>query len=395
MKREYYYFDNSATSNPKPEVVYERVNYAMRELNANPGRGGHRLAIKAATEIYAVRDKISKFFNVGNALNVAFTNNSTTALNFAVKSLVEENDIVVTTEMDHNSTLRPLYTDREKLNLDIRVLKIDDILVDLKELLEEVEKSGKKVKFLCINHMSNVTGKTLDIEKIGEICKAKGVKLIVDVSQSAGIIPIDMQKMNIDILCFTGHKSLYAIQGIGGICIKDGIKIKPLLCGGSGSYSTNLVHPTEMPEVVEGGTVNTPGIISLGAGIDFVNSVGICKIYSHENNLKLLFIRLLNEINKVSESEGNGKIIEIYSSDRVGDGPVVSLNIKGQVSSDVSQMLDEDFGIITRSGLHCAPLIHKKNNTVERGSVRFSFGYFNTEKDVKYAVDSLKMIIQG
>ncbi len=395
MKREYYYFDNSATSNPKPEIVYEKVNYAMRELNANPGRGGHRLAIKAATEIYAVRDKVSKFFNVGNPLNVAFTNNSTTALNFAVKSLIEENDIVITTEIDHNSTLRPLYTDREKLNLDIKVLNVDDILVDLKQKLEEVKNDGKKVKFLCINHMSNVTGKTLDIEKIGEICKSYGVKLIVDVSQSAGIIPIDMQKMNIDILCFTGHKSLYAIQGIGGICIKEGIEIKPLLCGGSGSYSTNLVHPREMPEVVEGGTVNTPGIVSLGAGIDFINSVGIRKIYNHENRLKALFLKLLDEINKASKDEGNGEIIEIYSSNNLGDGPVVSLNIKDQVSSDVSQMLDEEFAIITRSGLHCAPLIHKKNKTIERGSVRFSFGYFNTEKDVKYAIDALKVIVKG
>lgn len=165
MEREYYYFDNSATSNPKPEIVYERVNYAMRELNSNPGRGGHRLAIKSAAEIYKVREKVSKLFNVGNPLNVAFTNNSTTALNFAIKSLIEQGDIVITTEMEHNSILRPIYTDKERLNSDVRVLGIDNILVDLKKMSEELKVEGKKAKALCVNHMSNVTGKSLDVEK--------------------------------------------------------------------------------------------------------------------------------------------------------------------------------------------------------------------------------------
>ena len=388
MEREYYYFDNSATSNPKPEIVYERVNYAMRELNSNPGRGGHRLAIKSAAEIYKVREKVSKLFNVGNPLNVAFTNNSTTALNFAIKSLIEQGDIVITTEMEHNSILRPIYTDKERLNSDVRVLGIDNILVDLKKMSEELKVEGKKAKALCVNHMSNVTGKSLDVEKIGEVCKNYEVKLIVDASQSAGLINIDMEKMNIDILCFTGHKSLYALQGIGGICIKEGIKLKTLLSGGSGSQSTNLIHPTQMPEVVEGGTVNTPGIISLGAGIDFINSVGIDNIYEHENSLKNLFLTLLKELN-----DKYNNMIEIYSSYGEGDGPVVSINIKGESSSEISQILDEEFRIITRSGLHCAPLMHKKNDTVERGSVRFSFGYFNTESDIRYAAEALEKII--
>lgn len=387
MKREYYYFDNSATSNPKPESVYERVNYALRELNANPGRGGHRLAIKSAMEIYNIREKISKFFGVDSSLNVAFTNNSTTALNFGIKSSVESGDIVVTSDIEHNSVLRPLYTTKECMDLDIKLLSSHSFIQEFKKLILQLKLENKKIKIVCLNHMSNVTGETLDITSIGKICRDNGILFLVDASQSAGILEIDMKMMNIDILCFTGHKSLYGIQGIGGICIREGIKLKPLLCGGTGSHSTALLHPTEMPDVVEGGTVNTPGIISLGAGIDFINSEGIEKIYKHENSLKTLFLKLLSEINT------NNKI-SIYTNLGPNNGPVVSLNVEGIQSGELSQLLDEEFSIITRSGLHCAPLIHERFKTTHSGSVRFSFGYFNTEEDIIYAAKALEDILK-
>lgn len=387
----YYYFDNSATSNPKPETVYKSVNYAMKELNSNPGRGGHRLAVKSASEIYKVREKVAKFFNLKNSLGVGFTNNSTTALNYAINSLMEKNSIIGITEIEHNSVLRPLYTQREEKNLNIIRLSSDRILENLLKEIERLKKENKKFDFLVLNHMSNVTGYTIDLEKVGIICKEQGIKLVVDVSQSAGVIPIDMEKMNIDILAFTGHKSLYSIQGVGGICVKDEIKIKPLICGGTGSHSRVLTQPNEMPEVVEGGTVNTPGIISLGAGLDFIKSQGLDKIYNHELKLKKIFLEGLEKINKNLDEE---KKIKIYTSDVTGNGPVVSINISGLSSSDLSYILDEDFGIITRSGLHCAPLIHEKNGTEESGATRFSFGFFNTESEVIYAVDSILKIIQ-
>ncbi|MGL6100603.1 MAG: aminotransferase class V-fold PLP-dependent enzyme [Fusobacteriaceae bacterium] len=378
-----YYFDNSATSNPKPQEVYEAVNYAMRELNSNPGRGGHRLAVKSAMEIYRVREKIAKFFNQKNPLQVAFTNNSTTALNMAIFGVLKEGDSVITTSQEHNSTLRPIYTLKKERGINVILVEDDDPEDKIIEIIKK-----EKIKMVALNHMSNVTGKTIDIGKIGKITRENGVILVVDASQSAGMIEVDMEKMFIDVLCLTGHKSLFGIQGIGAIIPKEGIDIKSLLVGGTGSHSRVLLQPEEMPEHLEAGTVNTPGIISLGAGIDFINKIGIKNIQKHEQILKDKFIKGIKELDIKN-------IIEIYSSYGKNDGPVVSLNIKGIASSDLSALLDEEFAIITRSGLHCAPLVHQKNNTTERGMVRFSFGYFNTEEEIQYALEAISEIINS
>ena len=380
-----YYFDNSATSNPKPESVYLEVISSLRNLNSNPGRGGHQLAVKTAEAIYKVRKKIKEFFNFENELNLAFVNNSTTALNYAVKGVMEKGALILTSNIEHNSTLRPIYMAKDEFNGEIEILEGENL--EKKIEMRLLNNSLKKPKILILNHMSNVTGKTLEIRKIGKICRKIGVIFILDVSQSAGILPIDMLEMNIDILCFTGHKSLFGIQGIGGICLREGITLKATVVGGTGSHTREVYQPLEMPEHLEAGTLNVPGIISLGAGIDFINFVGIKNIHLKENLLKKKFIEGIKRIDKERK-------VTLYTSYGENDGPVVSMNIEGITSSDLSSYLDEEFNIITRSGLHCAPLIHKELKTEFIGATRFSFGYFNTEEEIDYTIEAIETILK-
>jgi cysteine desulfurase family protein len=387
----FFYFDNSATSSPKPQTVYESVDYTLKNLNTNPGRGGHQLGISCATAIYKVRKKIQKFFNVDNELNIAFTNNSTTALNFAIKGSLASNDVVITSNIEHNSVLRPLFTLKEEINLEVEVLPYKDFIENF--ILRIENPSLKKPKMLILNHMSNVNGVSFDLEKIGLICNRHKIMFIVDGSQSAGLIPIDMKAMNIDILCFTGHKSLFGIQGTGGICIQNGISLKNIISGGTGSHSTMLSQPQEMPDLLEAGTLNAPGILALGCGIDFIDSIGLAEIKSHEKFLKEEFIKGIKKINENSINSGNEARIILYTSFGENDGPIISLNIKGISSSDLSTYLDEEYNIITRSGLHCAPLLHQELKTDLTGATRFSFGYFNTIDEILYAIDALQKIV--
>lgn len=368
-----YYFDNSATSSPKPELVYKTLEVGIRKYGANPGRAGHREAVETGRKIYEVREKIAKFFNVKNSLNVAFTANATESLNFAIKGGISSSSHVITTNFEHNSVLRPLFYMQDEKNIKLTFI----------DTYDEIEKNiTSETKAVVINHISNVNGTVQNIEEIGKICKKYNLLFILDASQSAGYSYIDMGKYNIDILCLTGHKSLFGIQGVGAICIKDGVKIEPLLEGGTGSFSKLSRQPKEMPELLEAGTINTPGVIGLGAGIDFINEIGLDKIREHEDRLVKKFIEGLKEIEK----------IKVYKSLTKEQGPVVSLNIDGVDSGDLAQILDEEFGILVRSGFHCAPLAHKTIGTYETGTVRFSFGYFNTDDDIEFALATLKNI---
>lgn len=368
-----YYFDNSATSSPKPERVLRALDLSVREYNANPGRAGHRKAVETGRKIYEVREKIAQFFNVKNSLNIAFTANATEALNFAIKGGIPEKSHVITTNFEHNSVLRPLFYMRDEKEVKLTFVNTYD----------EIEKNiTSETKAVVINHISNVNGTVQDIDVIGKICKKYNLLFILDASQSAGYSYIDMEKYNIDILCLTGHKSLFGIQGIGAICLKDGVEIRPLLEGGTGSFSKLLRQPKEMPELLEAGTLNTPGIMSLGAGIDFINEIGLDKIREHENRVSERFLSGLKDIEK----------IKVYKSLTNEQGPVISLNIDGVDSGDLAQILDEEFGIFVRSGFHCAPLAHKTIGTYEQGAVRFSFGYFNTYEEIEFVLSVLKNI---
>ncbi len=379
MNKEYY-FDNSATSNPKPKNVIEKVQEALIHFNGNPGRSGYKKAVDIDREIYNVRLKIAEFFNIKNPLQIAFTANASESLNFAIKGTGLENCHVISSVLEHNSVLRPLNYLREEKNISLSFVSphknSEDFLKEIKSLIKE------NTKAVILNHISNVTGYIADIEAVGKLCREKNILFIVDVSQSAGFLKIDAEKFCIDILCFTGHKSLFGIQGTGGIYVREGILLNPLLEGGTGSFSKLPRQPKRMPELLECGTLNTPGILSLGAGIDFINSVGLENIKNHEYSLTKRFIDKISHIDAII----------IYGEKDVFRGPVVSLNIKNISSADLSAVLDEEFNICTRSGFHCAPLAHKFYGTYEAGMVRFSFGYFNTEEEIDYAVEALKEI---
>ena len=380
MNKEYY-FDHSATSNPKPKIVVDTVLEAITTFNGNPSRSSYKKNISLDRKILEVREKLASFFNISNPLQIAFTKNSTESLNFAIKGLGFENCHIITSVLEHNSVLRPLNYLKDNKGVEISYITPSK---DDKKVIKNITSLIKEnTKAIVINHISNVTGYIFDIEEIGKIVREHNLIFIVDASQSAGFYPIDVTQDNVDILCFTGHKSLMGIQGIGGIYIREGLSISPIIEGGTGSFSKLPRQPLKMPEMLEAGTSNTPGILSLGAGIDYINSIGLENIKNHKTNLVNYFIKSLSDIPEII----------IYDNFNIERGPVVALNIKGIPSSELSDILSEEFNICTRGGFHCAPLAHKYLGTYEDGAVRFSFGYANTIKEIDYCISALKEII--
>ena len=380
MNREYY-FDHSATSNPKPKIVVDTVLEAITTFNGNPSRSSYKKNISLDRKILEVREKLAKFFNISNPLQIAFTKNSTESLNFAIKGLGFENCHIITSVLEHNSVLRPLNYLKDNKEVEISYITPSK---DDKEVIKNIVSLIKEdTRAIVINHISNVTGYIFNIKEIGKIARDNNLIFIVDASQSAGFYPIDVTQDNIDILCFTGHKSLMGIQGIGGIYVREGLSISPIIEGGTGSFSKLPRQPLKMPEMLEAGTSNTPGILSLGAGIDYINSIGLEKIKNHKTNLVNYFIKSLSDIPEII----------IYDNFNIERGPVVALNIKGIPSSELSDILSEEFNICTRGGFHCAPLAHKYLGTYEDGAVRFSFGYTNTIEEIDYCISALKEII--
>lgn len=379
IDKKIYYFDNSATSFPKPESVYKCVEKAVRLYGANPGRGGHRMAVEASQAIYETREKVASLFNIKNPLQIAFTYNSTYALNFAVKGAVPKDSHIITTSLEHNSVLRPVFYEKDENNAHVSIIEpSEDGNIHSEDIIAAMKPDTKAV---VLTHMSNVTGTIIDLLPITTEARKRNILTIVDVSQSAGFLDIDVEEMKIDILCFTGHKSLFGIQGTGGIYIREGIPFSPIIEGGTGSFSKMKRQPHSMPEALEAGTLNTPGIVSLGAGIDFINSIGLENIRKHEYSLTEKFIEGIKNIEEII----------IYGPEK--RGPVVTLNIKGVDSGDLAAYLDEEYAILTRAGIHCAPLAHESMHSGENGGVRFSFGYFNTEEDITYAINTLKNIV--
>ena len=380
MNKEYY-FDHSATSNPKPKIVVDTVLEAITTFNGNPSRSSYKKNISLDRKILEVREKLASFFNISNPLQIAFTKNSTESLNFAIKGLGFENCHIITSVLEHNSVLRPLNYLKDNKEVEISYITPSK---DDKEVIKNITSLIREdTRAIVINHISNVTGYIFNIKEIGKIARDNNLIFIVDASQSAGFYPIDVTQDNIDILCFTGHKSLMGIQGIGGIYVREGLSISPIIEGGTGSFSKLPRQPLKMPEMLEAGTSNTPGILSLGAGIDYINSIGLENIKNHKTNLVNYFIKSLSDIPEII----------IYDNFNIERGPVVALNIKGIPSSELSDILSEEFNICTRGGFHCAPLAHKYLGTYEDGAVRFSFGYTNTIEEIDYCISALKEII--
>ena len=373
------YFDNAATTLHKPQEVIDAVIKAMTSMG-NAGRGNTSASMEASHIIFDTRENLAKLFNIKDSSRIAFTCNSTEALNIAIKGSLTTGDHVITTMLEHNSVLRPLY-EMENKGVELSIIQADKLgNISYDEIKSLIKNNTKSI--VC-THGSNLTGNLVDIEKIGKICKEHNLLFIVDASQTAGVFPIDVEKMNIDILCFTGHKSLLGPQGTGGIFVKEGIDVTPLKSGGTGILTYSKTQPLIMPTHLEAGTLNGHGIAGLNAGIEFINKIGMKKIREKEENLMW---RFYNEVKELPH-------IKIYGDfSKKERCPIVTLNIDNYDSGDIAEEL-LNYGVATRAGGHCAPLMHEALGTIEQGAVRFSFGYFNTEEEVDEVIKIIKNII--
>lgn len=375
------YMDNAATSIYKPSEVTEAVINAMKTLG-NAGRGVNEASLCAAGEIFNVRSLLAELFNAEDPSRIAFTSNATEALNTAIKGIFEPGDHVITTVLEHNSVLRPLYEMEEK-GVELSFISCDETgMINPADFEKEIRDNTKAI--VC-THGSNVTGNLVDVAAVGKISKAHNLLFIVDASQTAGVMDIDVQEMNIDVLCFTGHKGLLGPQGTGGIYVREGIEIRPLKSGGSGVQTYLKKHPPQMPTVLEAGTLNSHGIAGLGAAVTYLKSTGLSEIRKREQ----LLIRKLYE--GIKDLPG----VHIYGDwNQEVRCPILSLNIEGLDSAVVGDELFNTYGISVRSGAHCAPLMHKALGTESLGAVRFSLSHYNTEEEIDAAIAAIAEIVK-
>ncbi|MGF6906108.1 aminotransferase class V-fold PLP-dependent enzyme [Fusobacterium sp. PH5-44] len=373
------YLDSAATSYYKPDEVADAVYHTIKN-SGNASRGTHEVALTIDRIIFQTREKINKLFNGDTADRVVFTGNITESLNIIIKGLFNNGDHVVTTSMEHNSVLRPLYQ-KEKDGLELTIIPVDGYgNIDYNDFEKNIKSNTKAI--IC-THASNVTGNLLNIEKIGNICKKNKILFILDTAQTAGIIDINMKKCNIDILAFTGHKSLLGPQGTGGICIKNNIEILPYKVGGSGFSSHLKEHPQKFPTALEAGTLNGCGISGLNAAITWLESQELSALKRKEDELMWCFY---DEIKNMPEIKIYG---DFANKDRCA---IVSFNYKDYDSGIVGDYLWENFQIACRTGVHCAPLMHESLGTDSQGTVRISFSHFNTKDQVKILIDAIKSI---
>ena len=367
------YLDNAATTLHKPQQVIDAVVHAMQSMG-NCARGTHEEALDAARTVYDARVRLASLFGCPRVDHVAFTANSTEALNIAINGLIGPGDHVISTDLEHNSVLRPLYRLEAEHGAELSFVPADKLgNVDYADFERLMKPNTRAV--VCTN-ASNLTGTVLDIERIAKTAHSHGALVIVDASQTAGCWPIDMKKMGIDVLCFTGHKGLMGPQGTGGICVKEGIEIRPFKVGGSGVQSYSRTHPAEYPTRLEAGTLNGHGIAGLGAAAKFISETGVENIHEKERSLMLRFYEGVKNIEGVT----------VYGDFTKDKTAIVALNIRDYESGEVSYELSQGYGIATRPGAHCAPRMHKALGTAEVGAVRFSFSFYNTEEEIDEAV---------
>ena len=376
------YLDNAATSWPKPEAVYQAMDSLMRNTGASPGRSGHLLSITAARIIYETREAVAQLFGVHDPAHIVFTSNATEALNLAIKGLLHIGDHAVTTSLEHNSVMRPLRA-LEKKGIEVSVVNCSaNGSLDPGDIERAIR---PYTRLIVLSHASNVVGTFLPVAEVGRIAREHEVPLLVDAAQSAGCYPIDFEAMKIDLLAFSGHKSLYGPQGTGALCIREGIEslLEPLKYGGTGSYSEYEHQPEFLPDKYESGTPNTVGLAGLGAGVRFVMQEGLSNIREKEERLTKLLMDGLTTIPGV----------DIYGNPHPGDRvAIVSFNLSGLTPSEVALQLEEDFRIMCRPGLHCSPVAHKTLGTFPQGSVRLSPGHFNSVHDIERTVEAVRQI---
>ena len=379
------YLDNAATSWPKPEAMLEAMIRYQQTIGASPGRSGHRLSIEAGRIVFETRERLAELLGVANPLQIVFTQNATEAINTVLSSLLAGGGHIVTTAMEHNAVMRPLRFFASKgANLTVVAcspqgeLDPEDIRMALRP----------ETKAVIMTHASNVTGTIMPVREVGVMTRERGIVLCVDAAQTAGALNIDVEDMHIDLLAFTGHKSLYGPQGTGGLYIRKGLdaSIDPLMRGGTGSRSEFEEQPDFMPDKYECGTTNTIGLAGLHAGVSTVLATGVQNIRTKEENLIRRFLDHLR-------SMGNG--IEIYGvSDAKRMIPVVSFNVRNVVPSTAALYFEEEWDIMCRPGLHCAPAAHRTIGTFPQGAVRLSFGFFNTEADIDRAAEAVRALME-
>lgn len=375
------YLDSSATSFLKPPQVAEAVFRSFNTIG-NAGRGAHAPTLNASRLIYDTREKLAALFGTPDPSRIAFTCNATEALNIAIHGAIHPGEHVITTACEHNSVLRPLYL-KEKEGTELTIIPADKKGRIRYDLLESSVKSNTSA--IVLTHASNLSGNVTDLAFVSNFAKKHGLLLIVDASQTAGSLPINVVKMGIDILCFTGHKGLFGPQGTGGLYVREGLTLSPLKSGGSGIHSFDRQHPTDMPTALEAGTLNGHGIAGLNAGLDYILSTGVNNIHAKEISLARRFV---NGISDISDLKLYGDI------DAPLRTPIISLNIGSMSSASVSDILWEDYEICVRAGAHCAPLMHKTFGTEKQGAVRFSFSCFNTETEIDTAIRAMHEIAE-
>lgn len=376
------YLDNAATTLHKPPQVMEAVLHAMITMG-NAARGAHGGALEASRTVFGTREKLARLFSCRRADHVVFTANSTEALNIAINGTIHRGDHVISTDCEHNSVLRPLYRLEEE-----RGVELDFVPADRQGRVEysDFERLMRpNTRAVVCTHCSNLTGNIMDLERISDIAHRHGALLLVDASQTAGTVPIHMEALGVDVLCFTGHKGLMGPQGTGGLCIRPGVEIAPWKVGGSGVHSYDRHHPMEYPTRLEAGTLNSHGIAGLSAALDVILERGVEDIQRAEHALMQRFYEGVRDISGVT----------VYGDFSVPERcAIVALNIRDYDSSAVSDELTVTYGIATRPGAHCAPRMHKALGTTEQGAVRFSFSFYNTEQEVDAAIAAVRAIAE-
>jgi len=365
------YFDSAATSYHKPPEVAAAVYDALLGTGSS-GRGEHGASLDATRLLFSLRKEISDFFNLKNPLKAAFTNNATESLNIAIKGLLKHGDHCITTKMEHNSVLRPLYY-MEKNGVEVTFLEDDNLEKSIKE----------NTKAVVFQHASNVTGNVRNIEKIGKVCKKHNLIFILDAAQTAGLIPIDMEKNNISVLCASGHKGLLGPQGTGLICLNEGISLEPLKHGGSGVESFLKTMPIALPERLEAGTLNVHGLSGLKASLEYIKIQGQENILTKANELAEIFYQGIKDIPGIKFYGNFNSTLRI---------PIVSFNIRDIFAGELADELFNRFAIAVRAGAHCAPGVHQYFKTTEQGILRFSFSHFNTEDEVIEGIRAVRIL---
>ncbi len=373
------YLDNAATTRTKPPAVSRAVLEALSSYG-NCGRGGHEGALSAARTIYETREKIAALLGCPRVDHVCFTQNSTQALNIAVSGLLGPGDHVISTDLEHNSVLRPLYRLREA------GAAVDFVPADRQGRLDYGGFEAllrPETKAVVCTHASNLTGDTVDIDWVGRFAREHGLLFILDASQTAGVLPIDMAATGVSVVCFTGHKSLMGPQGTGGLCLREGLEIRPFAVGGTGVRSYLETQPAEYPTRLEAGTLNGHGLAGLNAALDFLNETGVDAIHAREDALARRFYGAVRDLPGVTVYGDFSAPVR---------APIVTLNIGNFDSAEVSDELAERFDIATRPGAHCAPRLHRALGTEDQGAVRFSWSYFNTEAETDQAAEAVRIL---